>query len=339
MIRCSRPLAFDAGGASGIHVSPPSNLSPLTQTISAAGVPGSARASEVRACSNSGFFAFLSGCRDFSLISRCCLGVDFDGVRIHIRVMDFDISNLLEHWEYQPGQVVVRKFKGKDGQERIQLRVDLGLLQMNIEGRPDGKRPFGFVSLLEYHQSRLYKHVAAHEGRDEGFVLKPEECAKLQLEALQYHHRYICLLQLEDYAGVIRDAERNLAVFEFVEKHAESEELAWSLRQFQPQLLMILTRARGAQALKSDDYTQALRLIDEGLEQIRAFYREHANAEAAEQSSEVLSLEDWLEEVRERRPLSQRERLERALNEAVKSENYEKAAQVRDELRNLKSTE
>jgi protein-arginine kinase activator protein McsA len=50
-------------------------------------------------------------------------------------------------------------------------------------------------------------------------------------------------------------------------------------------------------------------------------------------------MEDWLEEVRERRPLSQRERLERTLNEAVKCENYEKAAQVRDELKNLKSTE
>jgi hypothetical protein len=271
--------------------------------------------------------------------SRWSDGVDFAHRHVHIRFMDFDISQLLENWEYQPGQVVVRKFKAKDGQEKIQLRVDLGLLQMNADGRPDGKRPFGHTSLLEYHQARLYKHLAAHEGSDDRFILKPEECAKLQLEALQYHHRYICLLQLEDYAGVVRDAERNLAVFDFVEKHAESEELAWSLRQFQPQLLMILTRARGAQALKSDDYTQAFRLIDEGLEQIRAFYREHANAEAAEQSSEILSLEDWLEEIRARRPLSQRERLERALSEAVKSENYEKAAKVRDELRNLKSTE
>src|SRR5690242_4830689 len=253
--------------------------------------------------------------------------------------MDFDISRLLNQWEYQPGKVVVRRFKAKDGVEKIQLRVDLGLLQMNAEGRPDGKRPYGYPSLFEYHQARLYKYVAAHKGTDQGFRLKAEDCGKLQLEALQYHHRYICLLQLEDYAGVIRDAERNLAVFDFVEKHAESEELAWSLRQFQPQLLMILTRARGAQALKSDDYTQAFRLIDEGLEQIRGFYREHANAEAAEQSSEILSLEEWLEEVRARRPLSPRERLEQALNEAVKNENYEKAAQVRDELRNLKSTE
>src|SRR5881275_582473 len=142
--------------------------------------------------------------------------------------MNFDISNLLENWDYQPGQIVVRRFTGRDGQEKIQLRVDLGLLQMNAEGRPDGKRPFGHTSLLEYYQARLYKHVAAHNGSDEDFELKAEDCAKLQLETLQYHHRYICLLQLEDYPAVIRDAERNLAVFEFVAKHAANEDLAWS---------------------------------------------------------------------------------------------------------------
>lgn len=249
--------------------------------------------------------------------------------------MDFDISHLLENWEYQPGQVVVRRFKGQDGKEKIQLRVDLGLLQMNAEGRPDGKRPFGYASLYEYYQARLYKHVAGHSGSDEGFKLKAEDCAKLQLEALQFHHRYICLLQLEDYAGVIRDAERNLAVFDFVEKHAETEELAWSLRQFQPQLLMILIRARGSQALQTQDYTLAIRLVEEGLEQIRAFYRETAGAEAAEQSGETVALEDWLSEIRAKRPLSRRERLERALNEAVRSEDYERAAKVRDELKNL----
>jgi hypothetical protein len=253
--------------------------------------------------------------------------------------MDFDISHLLENWEYQPGQVVVRRFKAKDGTEKLQLRVDLGLLQMNAEGRPDGKRPYGYLSLFEYYQARLYKHLAAHEGSDEGFRLKPEDCGKLQLEALQYHHRYICLLQLEDYAGVIRDSERNLAVFDFVEKHAESEELSWALRQFQPQLLMILTRARGSQAIKADDYTLALRLVEEGIEQIRTFYREGPGAEAAEQSGEVLSLTDWLNEIRAKRPLSKRERLERALNEAVNREDYERAAKVRDELKNLEAAE
>jgi hypothetical protein len=253
--------------------------------------------------------------------------------------MDFDISGLLEQWEYQPGQVVVRRFKAKDGKDKIQLRVDLGLLQMNAEGRPDGKRPYGHPSLLEYYQARLYKYVAAHGGNDEGFKLNTEACAKLQLEALQYHHRYICLLQLEDHSAVIRDAERNLGVFNFVCKHAENEELAWSLQQFRPQLLMVLTRARGSEALKVNDYSLAIQHVEAGLEEIRSFYREHGRGEGVEMSPEVQSLASWLEKIRTQRPLSRREKLERALQEAVKSEDYEKAARMRDALRNLKPAE
>jgi len=251
--------------------------------------------------------------------------------------MDFDISHLLEKWDYQPGQVVVRKFKGKDGQQKIQLRVDLGLLQMNAEGRPDGKQPFGQPSLFDFYQTKLYKHLSAHDGSDEEFKLKTEDCSRLQLEALQYHHRYICLLQLAEYAGVIRDAERNLAVFNFVGKHADSEELAWSLKQFQPQLLMILTRARAMQSLESNDYGVAIEQVEQGLEDIRNFYREHSRSEMIEQSGEVQSLESWLGEIRANKPLSAREKLERALSEAVKREDYEKAARVRDALRDLET--
>lgn len=253
--------------------------------------------------------------------------------------MDNDISRLLNSWEYQPGQVVVRRFVGEDGKDKIQLRVDLGLLQMNAEGRPDGKRPMGYASLLEYHQARLYKHLAAHEGTAEGFKLNAEDCAKLQLEALQYHHRYICLLQLEDFAAVIRDAERNLTVFEFVKTHAESDELAWTLRQFEPQLRMILTRGRTSQALAAEDFSLATQLLTEGVESIREFYRETGHAENADQSPEVLSLESWLEEIQARRPLTKRELLERALREAVQSEDYERAARVRDEIKNLKPSD
>ena len=85
--------------------------------------------------------------------------------------MDFDISHLLDHWAYQPGQMLARRFKGKDGRDKIQLRLDLGLLQMNAEGRPDGKRPFGHTSLYDFYRSKLHKHVAAHDGSDEGFRL------------------------------------------------------------------------------------------------------------------------------------------------------------------------
>jgi protein-arginine kinase activator protein McsA len=253
--------------------------------------------------------------------------------------MSFDISHTLEQWDYQPGQVAVRRFVGKDGVEKIQLRLDLGLLQMNSEGRPDGKRPLGYESIYDYYQSRLYKHIVANGGNDTGFKLKPEDCAKLQFEALQYYQRHNCLWQLEDYAGVMRDTERNIAVCEFTQKHADSEELSWTLQQFKPQLIMMHTRARATGTLRANEYPAAIQQIEEGIERIREFHREHSRNEPAEQSSEMLSLKTWLDEVRSHRPLTQREKLERDLNEAVNKEDYEKAAQVRDALRNLKPTE
>jgi len=252
--------------------------------------------------------------------------------------MNFDISHLLEQWDYQPGQVVVRRFIGRDGIEKIQLRVDLGLLQMNAHGRPDGKRPFGHPTLFDYFVQKLGKHVAHHGGSQEGFCLKSEDCAKLQLEALQFHHRYICLLQLEDYAAVVRDTTRNLKAFDFVEKHAESEDLAWSLQQFRPQVLMIHARATATQKLQAEDFAMTTREIEAAIETLREFYQNHSRADLIEQSPEIQSLQNWLEEVKSKRPLTKREQLEIDLHDAVKREDYEKAALVRDALRNLKSS-
>lgn len=255
----------------------------------------------------------------------------------HIRAMDFDISRQLENWDYQPGKIAVRKFTAHDGVEKIQLRVDLGILQMNAQGRPDGKRPFGHASLLEYFQSKLKKHVAAHGGNDAGFELTPEDCSRLQMESLQYNHRYICLLELGDFAAVVRDAERNLAVFDFVARHTRSEELAWSLQQFQPQLLLILTRARALDVLKEEDPTEAVARIEQGIEELQAFFNKHARPDLLPQSGEIQALETWLAELSASRPLSPREKLEQALSEAVEEEDYEKAAHMRDALRNLKT--
>ena len=169
----------------------------------------------------------------------------------------------------------------------------------------------------------------------ENFSLKGEDCAKLQQESIQYHHRYICLFQLEDYDGVIRDTERNLEAFDFVQLYSESDEMAWALQQFRPQLLMMRIRARGAVALRENKYPAVIKLIEEGLDEIRNFYREHSRHELLEQSGEIQSLEIWLQEISAKRPMTEREKLESALDEAVKAENYEKAAKLRDSLRKI----
>lgn len=253
--------------------------------------------------------------------------------------MNFDISQLLDSWDYQAGQIVVRKFKGKDGKEKIQLRVDLGLLQMNACGRPDGKLPCGHESLLEHFQARLQKFKAEHSDSDDGFKLSAEDCARLQQEAIQYHHRYICLFQLKEYDSVLRDTQRNIEVFDFVERYAEHPELAWALQQLRPQLLMMQIRALGSKRMDGNDYDGAIRAVEEGLEEIRTFYREHGRTDLIEQSGEIQSLEGWIQELqkehRNHKPLSEKEKLEHALQDAVKREDYEKAAAVRDALKSL----
>src|SRR5260370_1403715 len=68
--------------------------------------------------------------------------------------MSLDLNTILKDWPHENGNVKVRKIAGLDGREKLQLRVDLGVLQMEMTGRPDGQRPHNCESLLEYHQRR-----------------------------------------------------------------------------------------------------------------------------------------------------------------------------------------
>src|SRR6478609_5577865 len=142
--------------------------------------------------------------------------------------MSLDLNDLLRDWPHEPGQLKVRKILGSDGKEKIQLRIDLGLIQMETTGRPDGTEPNGFESLLEYHQFRAKKA----EKNGEPYLLEPEAVGDLQQEGIQYYHRYISFFQLGDYQAVIRDTQRNLDMFQFVEKHTDNEELAEAVVQF-----------------------------------------------------------------------------------------------------------
>ena len=67
--------------------------------------------------------------------------------------MSKDLTRLLSEWQFEPEDVLVRIVPGDDGRGKIQLRVDLGILQMEMDGRPDGVRPEGFDSWLDYYKS------------------------------------------------------------------------------------------------------------------------------------------------------------------------------------------
>jgi hypothetical protein len=247
--------------------------------------------------------------------------------------MSLDLNTILRDWPHEPGAIKVRKIIGLDGHEKLQLRIDLGVLQMEMTGRPDGVRPHGCESLLAYHQLR-----AAHAvGRGETYELTPEQCAELQQEGIQYYHRYLSLFQINDFAGVVRDTQRNLDLFTFVAEYTNREELSWTLQQFRPYVLMMNTRAKASIFLAQGKFGEAMIEIERGRDAILEFFQKSNFPELASKSSEIAFLDEWLDEVKAKRPLSKLEIMQREMETAVAKELYEKAAELRDAIKLLKT--
>src|SRR3954468_8138778 len=249
------------------------------------------------------------------------------------RTMSLDLNTITDDWPYESGTIKVRKITGLDGREKLQLRVDLGVLQMEMLGRPDGRRPHNCESLLEYHQKRASR--AKQKG--DTYELTPEQCAELQQEGIQYYHRYLSLFQINDFEGVVRDTQRNLDLFTFVNAHTDRDDFSWSLQQFRPYVLMMNTRAKASIFLAQGKFPDAIGEIEEGRDAISDFFQRSAFPELAGKSSEIAFLDEWLDEVRSKRPLSKLEVMEREMETAIGRELYEGAAELRDAIRMLKS--
>jgi len=247
--------------------------------------------------------------------------------------MSLDLNSILNDWPHENGNIKVRKIAGLDGREKLQLRVDLGVLQMEMTGRPDGQRPHNCESLLEYHQKRAAR--AAEKG--EAYELTSEQCAELQQEGIQYYHRYLSLFQINDFAGVVRDTQRNLDLFTFVTEHTDRDELSWTLQQFRPYVLMMNTRAKASILLGQGKFGEAVAEIERGRDAIGDFFQDSNFPELVSKSSEIAFLNEWLEEVKAKRPLSKLEIMQREMETAITKELYERAAELRDAIKLLKA--
>ena len=244
-----------------------------------------------------------------------------------------DLNTILKDWPHENRAIKVRKILGLDGRQKLQLRIDLGVLQMELTGRPDGMRPHGCESLLTYHQLRATRAKA----RNEDYALTPEQCAELQQEGIQYYHRYLSLFQINDFQGVVRDTQRNLDLFTFVAEHIDRDELSWSLQQFRPYVLMMNTRAKASILLGQGKFPEAVAEIERGRDAIVDFFQRSNFPELVSKSSEIAFLDEWLEEVKAKRPLSKLEIMQREMETAIAKELYERAAELRDAIKLLKA--
>ncbi len=245
-----------------------------------------------------------------------------------------DITPIVDGWDYHPDEVTVRIIEGQDGKPKLQMRLDLGLIQMEYDGRPDGKTPYGYESLLEYYKHQLEQHIL-NEGTDDGFFLDPDECEALRCEALQYYYRYLSLFHLQQYDAVERDTSRNLRVFNFMKKYAEQEEDQLSLEQYRPYVLMMNARATAHRLLEQNQPEQAIKRIRSTIKKIKHFFRDYERADLANQCSEVLFLRNLMEDIQTNWKNNPVGELRKKMREAVEREDYETAAHIRDQIKQI----
>lgn len=244
--------------------------------------------------------------------------------------MNIDIGKVLKNWPYDPNEdLTVRIIEG-DGGPKLQMRIDMGIIQMELDGNPTGDSNDGFESWFEYYQQRK-KQVEANKV-DDYFTLSEEDCKKLRREGIRYYHRYLCLMKLEDFKRVIRDTDRNYRLFIFVKKYAVSEMDRWALDQYRPYVIMMNTRARASLALKKDTESgieKVIDLINKGIGKTIRFYKEYGLTSELENSLELSILRALKTEFLRGVPPS----LEEQLQKAIREERFEDATIIRDIIR------
>jgi hypothetical protein len=233
----------------------------------------------------------------------------------------YDIDSILRHWPYKAGAISARKVRAANGREVLQMRIEMGLLQMETAGRPDGTRPHGNDTYLDWlHQRSLYE--------DRDFALSEDQCLELDREFLQYYHRRICWLALREFRRAVDDADHTLAMMDFSLQHSPDEEWTMSHEQYRCFVLFHRTQAAALAELEGKGPDSAIEQINRGLHQIRQVFESmeaQEEFEQDEQVSQLVQLKEWLrDEYRVGRTL------EEQLADAVAAEEYERAAQIRD---------
>ncbi len=234
-----------------------------------------------------------------------------------------DIGGILASWPFQPGVISARLIRASDGREVLQMRIELGILQMETTGRPDGQRPGGCKTYLDYLRRQ-------HRKARRGMPLTEEQTSEVDREFLQYYHRRICWLALREFSRAVEDADHTLALMDYVAKHSPDDEWSLSHEQYRPFVLFHRTQAMALAQLDNAGPEAAIEEINEGLGRIRALFQA---VEAEEQFEEdefvkqLTALRDWIREhYHVGRTLAEQ------LADAVAQEQYELAARLRDEI-------
>ena len=250
--------------------------------------------------------------------------------------MTLDLHDLTADWDYQAGEICARMVDGRDGAELLQLRVDLGVMQMFPDGRPDGERYRGLPTALAYfqHESRL--------GRDD---FEPADWREFERELHQINYRRLALSSLVEDCLRRDDINAARALLRRALRDVEAcREHVWlaaghpacpfrrSAQALRPTLMFHRGRLRVQFRVIDGLYEQAVEEAEQAQQELDALLAELGlDEEQREDDPGVVFLRDLGRELRRDYDVSMT--LSERLEEALENEEFETAARLRDELR------
>jgi len=246
-----------------------------------------------------------------------------------------DMDETLQGWPYEPdpGEVIAREVRARDGRTVIQIRIDLGVLQLEVGGRPDGSRPHGFSTYLEYLRYRVASRNTG-TGERSDWTMSPEQCSEADREFVQFYHRRVAWLALQRYDKALLDADHTLALMDFVCEHGMSEEYIAGHERFRGLVLFHRTQAAAALALERRRPEEAIDVVREGGDRLNAHQSQwSAEHDQGETPNQPLIEQLQILEQEIRKNFAVEKTLREQLDEAVAHEDYERAARLRDQIR------
>jgi len=251
-----------------------------------------------------------------------------------------DMDEAIQGWPYEPepGEVIAREVQARDGRTVVQIRVELGVLQLEISGRPDGVRPHGFATYLDYLRYRATgrgNHAASGSGPGSApWRMSQDHCNEADREFIQFSHRRVAWLALMRYDKALRDADHTLALMDFVAQHGIDEDYIASHERFRGLVLFHRNQAAAALALERRRPEEAIDVVREGIRQLARHQDEwFADRESDESPDQTLIEQLVILEQEIRKNFAVEKTLREQLDEAVATEDYERAARLRDQIR------
>jgi hypothetical protein len=258
-----------------------------------------------------------------------------------------DLNYILDNWnENDPD---IRKFYGEDGIEKLQVRFQLnqsniyGISQMNLEGRPDGKRPYGFDSLFQYYEHDFINYCHTR-GTEEDYKIDQNDATLLLEEVQDYIQRCSFLvvqkpISSQDRRRIIRDGEFEFQTLDFIEKYAKDYGIIQYAISLKPEIVMFTSRMMIVEGMRVKDYEMAFNGLKKGKKRIlklQNILEGKVQDYLTKCINDLNKLEKYVKRVK---PITRVEQLENMLEKANIVENYEAADAIKKEIRGLNKNE